>query len=111
MVVDNGQVGFLSEVKKYGALFTPLALFQLLICKLSELGLNLWRNFNFRSFRRLWLILIFRLCRLAWLTLGLTYWLQLTEKIVGEQSRVRVIIVIGTAVGINFFGGVYWVSH
>ena len=26
MVVDNGQVGFLSEVKKYGALFTPLAL-------------------------------------------------------------------------------------
>ena len=26
MVVDNGQVGFLSEVKKYGALFTPLPL-------------------------------------------------------------------------------------
>ena len=26
MVVDKGQVGFLSEVKKYGALFTPLAL-------------------------------------------------------------------------------------
>ena len=26
MVVDNGQVGFLSEVKKYGALFTPFAL-------------------------------------------------------------------------------------
>ena len=26
MVVDNGQVGFLSDVKKYGALFTPLAL-------------------------------------------------------------------------------------
>lgn len=28
MVVDKGQVGFLSEVKKYGALFTPLALKQ-----------------------------------------------------------------------------------
>ena len=26
MVVDNGQVGFLSEVKKYGALFTPLSI-------------------------------------------------------------------------------------
>ena len=57
---------------------------QLLIGKLTELRLYLWRNIHRRLTLSFRFVLILRLCRLARLSFGLSDWLQFTEKIVGE---------------------------
>ena len=59
------------------------------------------------GYRNRWLWLFFRLCRF-WLTLWLADRLQFSEKIVGEQTRVRIIIVIRATRCFYFLIGWYW---
>ena len=59
------------------------------------------------GYRNRWLWLFFRLCRF-WLTLWLADRLQFSEKIVGEQTRVRIIIVIRATGCFYFLIGWYW---
>ena len=51
-----------------------------------------------------WLRLgILGLCLLPWLRLRFTNWLQLSEKIIGKETRVGIVRIIGPTVGLYLF--------